>query len=146
MKPIRLTFILVLIWVVVVFLLPGRVSKTYEFAHPVEEIVSIDLLINTNDVGQANADLLVRQRSLTQEETTSFMSEIYGLETRRCYPPLWGWGDYVARITYANGDAELLGSANIEFVPSGASSTGDGPYSFWHFGAFEAVFLQYMDS
>lgn len=146
MKQVRLLIILVLIWVVVVFLLPGRVSKAYEFAHPVEDIVSIDLLLNTNESGKADKALLIFQKSLDQNEIFSFMSEVYSLETRRCYPPLWGWGEYVAQVTYANGDVELLGSANIEFVPSGDCATGDSPYSFWHYGAFEAVFLEYLDS
>ena len=145
MKSIRLLIIFVLIWVAVVFLLPGRVSKTYEFSHPAKEIVSIDLLLNTNESGKADESLLIFQKSLDQNEIASFMSEVYALKTSRCYPPLWGWGEYVALVTYANGDTELLGSTNIEFVPSGASATGDGAYSFAHYGEFETVFLDYID-
>ena len=145
MKQVRLLIIFVLIWVVVVFLLPGRVSKTYEFAHPAEDIVSIDLLLNTNESGKADESLLIFQKSLNDNEIDSFMSEVCALETNRYYPPMWGWGDYVAKVTYANGDTELLGSTNIEFVPSGASATGDGSYSFTHYGEFEAVFLHCLE-
>ena len=73
MKQVRLLIIFVLIWVVVVFLLPGRVSKTYEFAHPAEDIVSIDLLLNTNESGKADESLLIFQKSLNENEIDSFI-------------------------------------------------------------------------
>ena len=90
------------------------------------------------------ADSLIYEKLLVKDEIESFMSEIYKLETRRCYPPMWGWGDYVAKVTYSNGDVEMLGSSNIEYVEHGTSATGDGPYSFWKYGAFDEVFLRYL--
>ena len=102
-------------------------------------------MINSNDVGKAEEDKLVFQKSLSTDEIESFMDEIYKLEIRRSYPPMWGGGDYVARVTYDNGDVELLGSGNIEYVESGSLATGDGPYVFWGYGIFEEVFLRYLE-
>ena len=110
-----------------------------------EDIVCIDLLINTNEVGKADADKLIFQKRLSEKEISSFMLDVYCLETRRCYPPMWGWGDYVAKVTYANGDFELLGSGNIEYVESGTIPTGDGAYAFWGYGLYEEVFFRYLD-
>lgn len=122
-----------------------RVSRTYEFPNPLEEIISIEFLINKNESGEAEEDKLIFKKSLSEKEIARFMSEIYKLETRRCYPPMWGWGEYIAKVTYSNGDVEMLGSGNIEYVESGASATGDGPYAFWEYGTFEEVFLRYSD-
>lgn len=134
----------VLVFLFLLILCP-RVSRTYEFSNPLENIVSIELLINSNDVGKAEVDKLIFQKSLSTEEIESFMEEIYELETRRCYPPMWGWGEYIARVTYSNGDIEMLGSGNIEYIESGSFATGDGPYAFWGYGIYEEVFLRYLD-
>ena len=93
--------------------------------------------------GATNADVLRIYRKLKAEP--NFMDEIYKLETRRCTPPLWGWGDYVAKVVYDNGDVELLGSRNIEFVEIDISASGEGNYCFWERGIFEEVFLRYLD-
>ena len=102
-------------------------------------------MLNSNETGEADAEKLMSQKLLTQDEIEGFMSEVYKLETRRSYPPMWGWGAYVAKVTYSNGDVELLGTSNIEYVEQGATATGDGPYSFWKHGAFEEVLLRYMN-
>ena len=136
-------WIIVAVLVLAVCLLP-KVSRTYPFPNGREEIVSIELLTNSNEVGEADVDKLIFQKLLSGEEAEEFMEEIYALETRRCYPPMWGWGEYVARVTYSNGDVELLGSGNIEFVEYGSAATGDGPYAFWGYGIFEEVFLRYL--
>ena len=138
---IGISFSLLLVVYLVFFF---RASRTYVFSHPVEDIISVDFLINANEVGKAEEDKLIFQKSLSAEEVKSFMSEIYELETRRSYPPMWGWGDYVARVTYSNGDVELLGSGNIEYVENGSSATGDGFFVFWEYGVFEEVFLRYL--
>ena len=49
-----------------------------------------------------------------------------GLETRIAYPPPSGWGCYIAKISYCNGDVEILGSYNIEYISVGHSPTGIG--------------------
>lgn len=143
MKRYIQTLGLILFVLILVIACP-RVSRTYEFPNSMEDIVSIDLLINTDDVGKADVDKLIVQKSLSEEEISSFMSEIYMLETRRCYPPMWGWGEYIAKVTYDNGDIELLGSDNIEYVKKGSSATGDGPYAFWGYGLYEEVFIHFL--
>ena len=135
---------IVLLLILCISLSP-RVSLTYEFYNPVEEIVSVELLENTNESGAAEEDKLLVRKTLTKDEIESFMSEVYDLETRRCYPPMWGWGEYIAKVTYSNGDIEMLGSGNIETIRYGETATGDGPYSFWEHGAFEEVFLRYLN-
>ena len=143
MKRYKLILILFILLYILVCLFP-RVSRTYVFPNSMEDIVSIDLLINTNDVGKADTDRLLFQKSLSETEINNFMSEVYTLETRRCYPPMWGWGDYIAKVTYNNGDIELLGSGNIEYVEKGSIPTGDGPYAFWEYGMYEEVFMRYL--
>lgn len=141
----RIMIIVFLLTLLILLCMLPWVSRTYTFSNSVENIVSIELLINSNEVGKAEEDKLVFQKSLSVDEINCFMAEIYKLETRRCYPPMWGWGDYVAKVTYDNGDIEMLGSSNIEYVESGTFATGDGPYAFWGYGIFEEIFLRYLD-
>ena len=136
------SFIIVLTLCICLF---PQVSRTYVFENSLQDIVSIELMLNSNETGEADAEKLMSQKLLTQDEIEGFMSEVYKLETRRSYPPMWGWGAYVAKVTYSNGDVELLGTSNIEYVEQGATGTGDGPYSFWKYGAFEEVFLRYLN-
>ena len=143
-KPHLIVLFTVLVLAVCISIAP-RTSKTYVFLNSSVEIVSIELMINTNETGQAEEDKLLSPKILSEDEIWNFMSAIRELKTRRCYPPLWGWGDYVAKVTYSNGDGEMLGSTNIEYVESGRGATGDGAYSFWKYGAFEEVFLRYLD-
>ena len=138
-KSLCIILVLFVMWILFI-----RPSRTYQFPNPPEDIISIDLLINENEMGNVDTSKLVFQRRLSAEEAASFMDEIYGLETRRCYPPTWGWGEYIAKVTYSNGDVELLGSDNIEYVKKGGQATGCGPYSFWVYGVFEEVFSRYM--
>lgn len=82
-------------------------------------------------------------RQLDDSEITAFMNEVYELPTKRDgTPPTWGYGPYIAKITYENGDVEMLGSYNIEFIPSGSTPTGIGDYIFPR-GVFQDVFLKY---
>ena len=141
----RILIILSILVILILLCMSHCVSRNYIFSNSAENIISIELLSNSNEVGNAEEDKLVWQKSLSKDEINCFMAEIYKLETRRCYPPMWGWGDYVARVTYSNGDIEMLGSGNIEYVKSGSFATGDGAYAFWRYGAFEEVFLRYLD-
>lgn len=45
------------------------------------------------------------------------MNDIYELETEKDHrhPPFWGWGEYIVKVTYKNGDIEILGSEVIEY-------------------------------
>jgi len=130
---------------VVLSILFPRVSPTYIFPNPVDEIVSIDLIINMNKPGETEEELLSFQRSLTEEEIQHFMDEIYELKTEMPYPPPWGWGRYIAKVTYDNGDIEMLGSGNIEYVENGSVADGCGTYTFYGYGVFEEIFLRYLE-
>ena len=144
MKRVYLIIASIIIVVILWISMFPQVSQIYVFRNSLQDIASIELFINTNETGQAEVDKLLSQKLLAKDEIERFMAEVYRLETRRCYPPMWGWGDYVAKVTYSNGDIELLGSSNIEYVEHGKSATGDGPYSFWKYGAFDEVFLRYL--
>ena len=56
--------------------------------------------------------------------------------------PHRGWGVYIARVTYQNGDVEYLGSGHIEFVKSGEKPIAQGIYYFPG-DAFDKLFLEY---
>lgn len=122
-------------------------SATYEFTNSMEEIISIELLHNRNEGGvgtdEENIDLIYE---LNEEEFESFMDDIYDLETARCYPPFWGYGDYIAKVTYSNGDVEMLGSLHIEFIPSeGVDLAGYGDYFFKDAEAFIQILEEYCE-
>ena len=93
MKKAYWIILSIIIIVVLCMSLVPRASKTYVFSNPSQDVVSIELMINTNETGQAEEDKLLSQKLLSKDEIEGFMSEIHKLETRRCYPPMWGWGD-----------------------------------------------------
>ena len=119
----------------------------YEFVHPMDEIVSIELLYNGNTNGSGTDESKFRLlNSLSEDDMTLFMNEVYQLETSYCInPPPRGYGLYIARVTYSNGDVEMLGTRHIEFIPSGAEPTGVGAYYFAG-DAIDKLILQYVNS
>ena len=126
--------------------LKPNVPLSYVFQNPPEEIVAIELLYNESKSGEgtdpANIQLI---RSLEKEEIPIFMESVYSLETERFTPPLYGWGCYIARVTYSNGDIEMLGSLNIEFIENGATPTGIGSYYFVG-EEYTSIFTLYIDT
>ena len=59
------------------------------------------------------------------------MTAVYEIETSfSISPPPRGYGRYIARVTYANGDVEMLGTSHIEYIKSGDEPTGVGAYYF----------------
>lgn len=123
----------------------SHASSTYQFSNETADIVSIEMLHNQNPYGEGtdinNIHLI---RELEEDEIVPFMTEIYALETDRYNPPLWGYGEYIAKVTYTNGDIEMLGSLNIVYIASGADSNGVSPYFFTGDG-FTEVFSEYVD-
>lgn len=119
------------------------VSKTYEFPYPLEDVESIELIINKNGSGEAYLSKLIVIKTLSEEEIQSFMTEIYALKTVRSNPPGWGWGEYIAKVTYENGFIEMLGSYNISTAEKGEELLSGGWYHF--LDDFEGVFLRYAD-
>lgn len=121
-----------------------QISSIYSFAHPMEDIESIELLVNNNvDAFASDKGAFILIRELDSGEIDSFMSAVYEMETSHCVsPPPRGYGRYVARITYSNGDVEMLGTEHIEFIQFGNEPTGVGAYYFTG-DAIEKLILQY---
>lgn len=133
--------------VIMLWMLPERVPSSYPFPNPLEDIVSVELLYNHNGsngdrTDESNIQII---RELSKEEIPAFMKKVYALETKRYNPPLWGWGCYIARVTYCNGDVEMLGSLNIEYIAAGMEPTGTSAYFFTNNG-FTNVFSDYIDT
>lgn len=83
------------------------------------------------DAFARDKDLFVLVKNLDTEEVSSFMQEVYELETSfSVSPPPRGYGEYIAKVTYANGDVEMLGTVHIEYIEYGAEPTGVGAYYF----------------
>ena len=73
------------------------------------------------------------------------MEKIYSLETERGgTPPRWSYGEYMVKITYANGDMEFLGTYCIAFVRPGERQSGVGVYYFADEEAFLNLIQQYL--
>lgn len=141
----------VFIWAIS-FLLCGcsntdKMEPSYAFPHSVEDIESIDLLLNNNvDAFSSDQDAFALLRRLDESDISLFMNAVYELETSYCIsPPLRGYGTYVAKVTYSNGDVEMLGSEHIEFIRAGSDPTGVGAYYFTE-DAFEKLVLSYLSS
>lgn len=119
---------------------------SYQFPNKSIPIDSVELFHNMNPGGigidENNMDLLL---TLEDSEINGFMEDIYELPTERCgTPPPYGYGEYIAKVTYENGDIEMFGSKNIVYIPSGERSYGVGEY-FFEATTFEKLFSQYID-
>ena len=139
-----------IIAVILVLMLCGcnketKMEATYSFAHRIDEVESIEILLNKNtDAFSSDEEAFICIRSLEKSEIVLFLKSVYDLETSYCIsPPLRGHGAYIARVTYANGDVEMLGTEHIEFIPSGAARTGVGAYYFTQYEEFEQLILSY---
>ena len=103
----------------------GCAGKPTSYIYPNQtiEVVSIEIVLNQNSentgINEDNFDILA---DLNEEDFVLFTKKIQSLKTyRKRGGPLWGYGKYFARITYINGDIEILGYENIEFIKKGAS-------------------------
>lgn len=61
---------------------------------------------------------------------------------RRRTGPYWGYGSYLAKVIYMNGDIEIFGCHHFEFIECGSAATGFGSYEFDH-DDFMEVFSMY---
>lgn len=123
----------------------SKKPETYQFSNSLENIVSIELILNQNKVVlEPSFDCFYLIKELDTQEIQSFMNEVYFLQTKKVGtpPPFLSYGDHVAIVTYTNGDIEMLGTTNIEYVEAGNSLVGVGDYQFVG-DAFEEVFLKY---
>lgn len=132
--------------IMVLFLLSGcsRIPETYQFSNPVNTIVSIEMIRNQNPNKEGiNEEFFFVIRSLDKTEFKDFMNAVYEIPTKRVgTPPPWGYGPYFARITYTNGDIDILGIWNLEFIANGASANGVGDHKFAD-DSFEQLFFEY---
>lgn len=120
----------------------------YVYINSVEEIDYIELIENLNCEGQPgrgkNEKYFHVLTVLESEMAESFMKDIYQLTSKeRIGGPLYGFGEYVARVVYKNGDIEMLGAWNIEYVPAGEEITGFSSYYF-SYDDFVAIFEKYI--
>ena len=94
--------------ILVLVLLTGctRPDPTYSFPNKDIRITSIELLHNMNKNGIGiDENNMVLLRTLSEEEIVHFMDACYQLPTERMgTPPATGYGEYVAKIIYENGD------------------------------------------
>lgn len=142
---VLLLIILVIILLVLLFTTPN-VPSAYQFPNQLGDIVSVELLYNQNESGEGTSENNIHLiKELDNIEIESFMSSIYSLETKRYSPPLYGWGCYIAKITYSNGDIEMLGSLHIEYIANNSTPTGTGAYYFTD-DSFASVFSKYIDT
>ena len=120
-----------------------RLSEDYPFENKDIGIESIELIYHPYAEKLEGTDELISIRFLEEDEISAFMERVYALDTDRAIPtPPTGWGVYIARITYENGDVEYLGSLHIEFVESGKQPASLGTYYFTG-DSFNTLFLEY---
>ncbi len=136
--------IILLIWIVFWCWDEIAIPSSYRYPHSVADAVRVELMRNRNtDVFSSDDSKFVLLTTLEGEQMTAFLCAVRDLETGYCIsPPGRGYGDYVARVTYANGDVEYYGARNIEFVENGAERTGVGAYYFRD-NALEPLILAY---
>lgn len=117
--------------------------EEYPFENKDEPIESIELIYHPYVKTLEGEDVLISVRFLNSNEIPVFMESVYSLQTKTARPtPPSGWGIYIARVTYENGDVEYLGSGHIEFVENGSEPFSIGRYYFPG-DSFDKLFLQY---
>lgn len=115
----------------------------YRFSMDTASIETIQIMHRlSGDSGDPTNYTLVEE--LDADEFSSFMNQIRNLKTKKGgTPPRWGYGEYIAKISYKNGDIEILGSYCIEYVQSGKQQSGVGAYYFIDEKSFLTILQQY---
>ena len=136
----------IVVIILLLIVLSGCSAKpsSYPFDHQNEPIVSIDLLYYPWIEDETQPFMVFQLiRSLESEEVPIFMDALYALETKRARPtPPGNYGQYIARVSYENGDMEYFGTRHIELVKSGEKAYAVG-YYYFPGDAFEKLFLEY---
>ena len=125
----------------------SRIPDTYSFPNQSEAITSIEFLHNMNPGGiGTNEDNMVLLYTMSEKEIEAFLDALYELPTVKVgSPPPWGYGLHIVKITYKNGDIEMYGSNNIEYIQAGAKIWGIGDYRFVSNKDFESLIAEYVD-
>ena len=118
-----------------IILLLGSIPVEYEYLHPAEQISKIEILYieNSDDTGQFD-DAIVCV-TLSEDQHTTFLSDLYELKWYNYgnYPPFVTEGACI-RITYANGDYEILSAMGTYF-----STDSDGDFTSRHLDHEELI-------
>ena len=143
MKKVRLRRLL-LIAAILAFLIRIYIRSEYRFPNDMESIVSVQIM-QCSDTEPWDPSGYWLLKELNENEIPEFMEKIYCLETERGgTPPRWNYGEYIVKITYANGDMECLGTYCIAFVRPGERQSGVGEYYFADEEAFLNLIQQYL--
>ena len=141
MKKVLLTILVILL---LMASCPSRPNE-YPFPNRGEPIESVELLrYPFGDDSRRGGKFVFRSiRFLSEEEIPVFMEALYSLPTWCAKPtPNANYGEYIARVTYSNGDTEYFGSQHFELVKKGEEPIGVGTYYFPG-ETFEELFHKY---
>lgn len=139
MHKITISFLLICL------LLCGCMSNEYSFKSDNVSIVSVELLYNPYAHEGYTGKPFELICVLDQASAESFVDEIRALKTKKQHsPPPSNYGDYIAKVTYDDGDEEWFGSRHIEYVEYGSVQFGVGTYYFDR-TAFTEIFLKYCE-
>lgn len=108
-----------------------RLQQPYGFPNRGKAVASVELIYNkyTGDTCRLFWDTYV-VGVLDEDETNGFMEALCCQETKTVEKATsFGYGEYIVRVTYANGNMEIYGSDCIESIKAGDSPTGIGTYS-----------------
>lgn len=116
--------------------------NAYPFINQDEQIESISLYYFSHPLEYSGQDF-EWIKNLEKAEIVSFMESVRSIKTQYCVtPPPANFGNYIAQVTYNNGELEIFAQWHIEHVDSGDAITGVGAYHFVG-TEFEELFLRY---
>lgn len=125
----------------------SHMPDSYPFAKQNDAIEIVELLYHPQPSNLFTTKDYLLIYELPSDEIIQFMNSIQALDTEMCTtPPPRGYGEYVVRVMYNNGDMEIFGNYHIEFVASGEDEAGIGKYVFNPVSAFEELFKNYGGS
>lgn len=120
-------------------------GEIYELSRSPEMIVKIELYYNSSERGTYTAQENVTFiKQLDEDEIDLFAKDVSALELEWVYPPVYGYGSYIAAITYSNGDVDVLSNYAIEYIPFGAQP-GEISGDIFSGNTFDTIFLKYAD-
>ena len=140
MKKIATLFIAVLC---LTLLIGCSRPAPYEMLHNSSEIEAIQIVTKVSyNIQQNQWDY---EEVCTVEDVQAFAEELLAIDTHRILndPPQMSETTYVARITYTNGDCELISNRNQRLLYSDGASR-ERNYSF-DSDSFDALLLKYME-